>query len=189
MEPAAAAAFDLDEEQDDLRDTYGRNIFGQGCLMARRLVERGVPFVEVSLGGWDTHQNNFERVKGLSGTLDGAFAALLGDLSDRGLLDSTVIVCMGEFGRTPKINGGSGRDHYPVAWSSVLAGGGLQGGSVIGKTAPDGMTVADRPVAVPDLIATIVQAVGIDPKKQNMSNVSRPIRIADPEAKPIVEVL
>ncbi|WP_425616163.1 DUF1501 domain-containing protein [Anatilimnocola sp. NA78] len=189
MRPQAAKTFDLSEENDKLRDTYGRTQFGQGCLLARRLVERGVPFVEVTLDGWDTHQGNFDRVKTLSTTLDNGFAALLTDLRERGMLDSTLVLCMGEFGRTPKINGTAGRDHWPHSWSTVLAGGGIRGGQTIGKTSDDGMTVEDRPVAVPDLIATVCKAVGIDPMKQNISNVSRPIRIADPTAKPISEVL
>ncbi len=189
MHPAAAGAFRLEEEADLLRDAYGRNVFGQGCLLARRLVERGVACVEVTLDGWDTHQNNFEQVRGLAGTLDNAFATLLGDLESRGLLDSTLIVCQGEFGRTPKINEGGGRDHWPRSWASVLAGGGIQGGQVVGKTTQDGTDVADRPIRVPDLIATVCKAVGVDPMKQNISNVSRPIRIADPSAKPVEEIL
>jgi hypothetical protein len=189
MKPAAAQTFELAEEDDKLRDAYGRNQFGQGCLLARRLVERGVPFVEVTLGGWDTHSGNFDRVKSLSTTLDAGFATLLTDLRQRGLLDSTLILCMGEFGRTPKINGNAGRDHWPHSWSTVLAGAGIQGGQTVGKTSADGATVEDRPVSVPDLIATVCTAVGIDPRKQNISNVSRPIRIADPNAKVISEVL
>lgn len=189
MRPAAAAAFRLDEEKDKTRDGYGRNLFGQGCLLARRLVERGVACVEVTLDGWDTHQNNFEQVKGLSGTLDTGFSALLADLKDRGLLDSTVVVCMGEFGRTPKINGGSGRDHWPASWSVALAGGGVKGGQAVGRTSADGTAVEDRPVKVPDLVATVCKAVGLDPTKQNMSNVGRPIRLADPSAKPVEGLL
>jgi uncharacterized protein (DUF1501 family) len=111
------------------------------------------------------------------------------DLRSRGLLESTLIVWMGEFGRTPQINGSNGRDHFPAAWSTVLAGGGVRGGQVIGRTSPDGMTVEDRPVAVADLLATACRALGIDPKKQNMSNVGRPIRIADPDAVAIEEAL
>lgn len=189
MQPAAATAFRLSDEPEKLRDTYGRTVFGQGCLLARRLVERGVPFVEVTLDGWDTHQQNFERVKRLSGTLDIAFAALLQDLKDRGLLESTLVICQGEFGRTPKINGQTGRDHWPDSWATVLAGGNLRGGQVIGKTSADGTTIEDRPITVPDLIATVCKSLGIDPRKQNMSNVGRPIRIADPNAQPIDEVL
>lgn len=189
MRPEAAAAFDLNEEQPNIRDSYGRTLFGQGCLLARRLIEREVPFVEVSLGGWDTHNNNFEQVKQLSSTLDSGFAALLADLQSRGLLDSTLIVCMGEFGRTPKINARAGRDHWPGTWSAVLAGGGIVGGQAYGTTSKDGMTVEDKPVGVPDLVATVCKAIGIDPQKQNISGLGRPIRIADPVAKPILELL
>ncbi len=189
MRPSAAAAFDLDGEKTKTRDAYGRNLFGQGCLLARRLVEREVPFVEVTLDGWDTHQNNFERVKELSGTLDAGFAALLSDLKERGLLESTLVVCQGEFGRTPRINGQTGRDHWPTSWSIALAGGGLKTGQVIGKTSADGTSVEGKAIGVPDLIATVAKAVGIDPMKQNMSNVGRPIRVADPTAKPIQELL
>ncbi len=145
MRPEAAAAFRLEDEKDAVRESYGRNPFGQGCLLARRLVERGVAFVEVTLDGWDTHQNNFTSVQRLAGTLDGAFAALLADLKERGLLDSTLIVCQGEFGRTPKINGNHGRDHWPASWAVALAGGGIKGGQVIGKTTADGMMVDERP--------------------------------------------
>jgi len=189
MRPEAAAAFNLDDEKPKTREAYGRSTFGQGVLLARRLVERNVPFVEVTLDGWDTHQNNFDRMKELCGTLDAAFATLLADLKDRGLLDSTLVVCQGEFGRTPKINKNTGRDHWPAGWAVALAGGGLKTGQAIGKTSNDGTEVTDMPVRVPDLIATVAKAVGIDPKKQNMSNVGRPIRIADPDAKPIEELL
>ncbi|MGL6073433.1 MAG: DUF1501 domain-containing protein [Fimbriiglobus sp.] len=189
MRPEAAAAFDLEKESPKTRETYGRSIFGQGVLLARRLVERGVPFVEVTLDGWDTHQDNFARVKELSTTLDTAFAALLTDLKARGLLDSTLVVCQGEFGRTPKINAQTGRDHWPTSWAVALAGGGIKTGQAIGKTSADGLAVEDRPVSVPDLIATVAKAVGIDPMKQNMSNVGRPIRVADPNAKPVEELL
>jgi len=189
MKPETAKAFDLSDEKAALRDRYGRNLFGQGCLLARRLVERGVPFVEVTLDGWDTHQNNFDAVKTQCGTLDPAWAALMDDLKERGLLDSTLIVCMGEFGRTPKINPQKGRDHWPDAWSAVLAGGGIKGGQAIGKTTKDGTKVEDRQTSVPDLLATVCQALGIDHEKSNMSNVNRPIRIVDKSGKPIREVL
>jgi uncharacterized protein (DUF1501 family) len=186
---AAARAFDLSGEKDALRDRYGRGAFGQGCLLARRLVERGVPFVEVTLGGWDTHDNNFEQVRRLSEGLDPAWATLLEDLGQRGLLDDTLVVWMGEFGRTPGINPRGGRDHYPAAWSVVLGGGGVRGGQAIGRTSRDGSAVEDRPVSVPDLMATVLLALGLDPKKQNQSNVSRPIRLADPSAVPVKEAL
>jgi hypothetical protein len=186
---AASRAFDLGEEKAALRDRYGRNLFGQGCLLARRLVERGTPFVEVTLGGWDTHDNNFEQVCSLCGALDPAWAALMEDLGERGLLDTTLVVWMGEFGRTPGINPRNGRDHYPAAWSVVLGGGGIRGGQVVGRTSRDGLSVEDRPISVPDLMATIYMALGLNPKKQNQSNVNRPIRLADPDARPVHEVL
>jgi uncharacterized protein (DUF1501 family) len=185
----AVKAFTLDDEPKKLRDRYGRNLFGQGCLLARRLVERGVPFVEVSLGGWDTHQDNFTSVQRLSGVVDKGWSTLLEDLNDRGLLESTLIVWMGEFGRTPKINTNNGRDHWATSWSTVLAGGGIRGGQVIGGTSADGMTIEDRPVSVGDFLATICQALGIDITKQNPSNVGRPIRIVEPDAQPIKEAL
>ena len=189
MKESAAKAFDLSDEKPATRDKYGRTRFGQGCLLARRLVERGVPFVEVSLGGWDTHDNNFAQVKNLCGTLDPAWAALMSDLKERGLLDTTTVVWMGEFGRTPGINPRNGRDHYPNAWSVVLGGGGIKGGQAVGKTGKDGMSVEERPVGVPDLLATVCRAIGVDPTKQNMSNVNRPIRVVDPAGKPVAEVL
>jgi hypothetical protein len=189
MRSSAVKAFNLEEEQAKLRDAYGRDLFGQGCLLARRLIERGVPFVEVTLDGWDTHQQNFERVKSLSGTLDRAWATLMTDLKDRGLLDSTLIVWMGEFGRTPRLNGNTGRDHWATGWSTVLAGGGIKGGQVIGKTSADGTTIEERKIDVADLLGTICLALGLDPRKQNQSNVGRPIRLVEPTAKPITEVV
>ncbi len=194
METAAAKAFLLDEEPAPLRDAYGRNLFGQGCLLARRLVERGVPFVEVTLGGqaganWDTHLNNFATVGGLSQVLDAAWSTLLIDLGQRGLLQQTLVVWMGEFGRTPGINGNNGRDHFPNAWTAALAGGRIRGGQVVGKTSADGTTVEERPVTVPDLLATICQSLGIDPKQQNLSNTGRPIELVEKSARPIVELL
>jgi arylsulfatase A-like enzyme len=179
-----------------LRDKYGRNLFGQGCLLARRLVERGVPFVEVSLGGvnggafgWDTHGDNFNQVKALSRVLDAGWGTLMSDLKSRGLLDSTLIVWMGEFGRTPQINGQRGRDHFPNAWSTVLAGGGLKGGQVVGKTSKDGTTVEEKKVEVPDLLATVCGILGIDPTTKNRSNVGRPIPIVKKTGVAIKEVL
>jgi hypothetical protein len=197
MHSAAVKAFDLDDEPKELRDAYGRNLFGQGCLLARRLVERGVPFIEVTLArvpdqqvfGWDTHQNNFDQVEKLSGVLDAGWATLMQDLEDKGLLDTTLVVWMGEFGRTPKINGNKGRDHWAVSWSTVLAGGGIKGGQVVGKTSADGMAVEERPVAVSDLLGTVGLALGLDIRKQNQSNVGRPIRFVDPTAQPIKEVV
>jgi hypothetical protein len=195
MRSPAAKAFELDDEPPARRDAYGRTLFGQGCLLARRLVEQGVPFVEVNLGsdsggvGWDTHQNNFEGVKSLSGVLDPAWAALMDDLKQRGLLETTTIVWMGEFGRTPQINGNTGRDHFPNAWTAVLAGGGVKGGQAVGKTSKNGMTVEDRPVTGPMFLATVCRALGLDPHKQNLSNIGRPIRFVDKDVSAVQEAL
>jgi hypothetical protein len=193
----AATAFRLEEESPETRSRYGNSTFGNSCLLARRLVERGVAFVEVSFLpsqaanvflSWDTHANNFASVRQLCAMLDPAWSALVEDLKARGLLESTLVVWMGEFGRTPRINGNAGRDHFPAAWSAVLGGCGVSGGQVIGRTSDSGEEVADRPVGVGDLMATIFQALGVDPRKQNISNVGRPIRLADPAAKPIPEL-
>jgi hypothetical protein len=197
MRSTASRAFNLDEESPRLRDRYGRNMFGQGCLLARRLIERGVPFVEVSLAtvgslalGWDTHINNFDGVRQLSAVLDPAWSTLLEDLRSRGMLDNTLIVWTGEFGRTPRINPQQGRDHWANAWTTVLAGGGIRGGQVYGRTSADGTAVeSERPTPVPDFIATIAAALGIDPSRQNMSNVGRPVRIVEAGAVPLREVL
>ena len=172
-------AFDLSRENGATRDRYGRNTFGQGCLLARRLVEAGVTFVEVGLGGWDTHQNNFESVTRLSNQVDAAFAALVRDLRERGRLDNTLVLWMGEFGRTPRINANNGRDHYPAAFSIALAGGGVRGGRVIGSTNEGGTSITNRPVSVPDLMCTICHSMGIDPRKENQTPIGRPIRIVD----------
>lgn len=194
MSSKVAQAFDLSAENEKTRDAYGRGRFGQGCLMARRLIERDVAFVEVSLGGfgnggvgWDTHQNNFSLVKDLSAELDAGWSQLLIELEERGLLETTTILWMGEFGRTPNINPQGGRDHYPAAWTTVLAGGGIKGGQVYGKTSADGMRVEGHAVDVGDLLATLCSAVGVDPGKQNISDIGRPISIA--EGKAIRELL
>jgi hypothetical protein len=172
-------AFDVADEKDAVRDRFGRNAFGQGCLLARRLVEQGVTFVEVESNGWDTHQDNFARVKSLSETVDPAFAALVADLKERGLLERTLVIWMGEFGRTPKINPNTGRDHFPRAFSMALAGAGVQGGRVVGATSDDGMDVKERPVSVADLFCTFCQALKINPRKENLSTEGRPLKIVD----------
>jgi hypothetical protein len=192
MKSKEAKAFDLSQEPAVMRSAYGDNRFGQGCLLARRLVETGVPFVEVVLGGWDTHQNNFERVRDLSRQVDPAISTLATDLKDRGLLDSTLVIWMGDFGRTPRINARGpkpGRDHYPRAWSSVLLGGGIKGGQVIGKTDREGAVVEQRPISVIDFMATVCNVLGIDYNKQNNSPIGRPIRLVDKGANPIKELL
>ncbi|TWU11058.1 DUF1501 domain-containing protein [Allorhodopirellula heiligendammensis] len=193
VETRGEGAFNLDEEPAELRDAYGRSRFGQGCLLARRLVERGVPFVEVSLdatgdASWDSHLNNFRAVTSMCGTLDPAWSTLLTDLRQRGLLESTLVVWMGEFGRTPKINPNSGRDHFPDAWSVALAGASIAGGQVIGETTADAMEVKDRPVSAADLFATVLESIGISSSSSN-SLGDRPIPIVDEGGTPIKELV
>jgi uncharacterized protein (DUF1501 family) len=192
MKSKEAKAFDISQEPASVRKAYGEGRFGEGCLLARRLIEIGVSFVEVVLGGWDTHQDNFDRVKNLSRQVDPALSTLIADLKDRGLLDSTLIVWMGEFGRTPRINARGakpGRDHYPRAWSTVLAGGGIKGGQVVGKTDKDGAVVTERPISTIDFMATVCSILGINPNKQNTTAIQRPIRIVDKGSKVVKEVL
>ena len=162
--------------------------------MARRLVEAGVPFVEVVMGdgvGWDTHRDNFPRVKSLSLECDTAMAALVEDLAQRGLLDTTLVVWMGEFGRTPQCAGG-GRNHWARAWSTVLIGGGIKGGQVLGKTDAEGASIIDRPISVPDYLATICMILGVDYKRKNHpAGIDRPISIVDTskDVKVLTEIL
>jgi uncharacterized protein (DUF1501 family) len=172
-------AFDLDAEPEKVRAAYGRSAFGQGCLMARRLVEAGVTFVEVQSSGWDTHGNELATLKGLIPPVDQGMAALLADLRLRGLLDRTLVIWMGEFGRMPRINLTAGRDHFPAAFNLALAGCGVTGGQTIGATNRLGTEVAERPVTVPDLFCTFCRALGIDPRKENQSNVGRPLKIVE----------
>jgi uncharacterized protein (DUF1501 family) len=172
-------AFDVSGEPEATRAAYGDTDFGRGCLVARRLVERGVRFVEVVLDGWDTHQDNFDRTRTQMGTLDPAFAALLADLGARGRLGTTLVACMGEFGRTPRINPNDGRDHWPAAWSAALAGGGIRGGVVRGATDDDGAKVATAPTGVPDLLATMATLMGLDPAFTATTPAGRPIDLTD----------
>ena len=163
----AGKVFDLSDEDEVLRDEYGRNTFGQSCLVARRLVEEGMPYVTINYGGWDTHKENFEAMRRKLPQLDAGMGTLLRDLSDRGLLDSTIVWWGGEFGRGPKVDWGSpwngGRNHYGAVFSSVLAGGGFKGGQVVGASDAKGEQVADRPVYPCDLIGSIYAQLGIDP--------------------------
>jgi hypothetical protein len=172
-------AFDIAQEPAGIRQQYGSSEFAAGCLMARRLIETGVTFVEVAAGNWDTHQDNFSRSAELCGQVDKPFAFLLEDLKQRGLLEQTLVVWMGEFGRTPRINPRAGRDHYPRAYSVALAGAGVRGGQVIGTTDPGGVGVEDRPVGVSDLLRTIFGSLEIDSDLENMSGVGRPIAVVD----------
>jgi hypothetical protein len=182
-------AFDLSLESAEARAAYGDNQFGRGCLLARRLVEAGVSFIEVYQSNWDTHdERTAEQAKVRMTEVDLGMSALIGDLKQRGLLDSTLIIWMGEFGRTPHISKG-GRDHYARAWSTLLAGGGIKGGQTIGKTDRDGATVTERPISVVDFMATVCQILGIDYTKKNTTPSGRPIRLVDRGANPIKELL
>ena len=184
---AAKEAFDLSQETQDSRRRYGSKTIGQSCLLARRLIERGVPFVTVSNPGWDTHANAYTRLKegytgarvpvGLIPSLDLAFSALLDDLDQRGLLEETLIVVMGEFGRTPKLNTAGGRDHWPRVFSVALAGGGVRGGQVIGSSDSVGESPRDHPVTPADLACTIYTLLGIDPRHQMHTKDGRPIYV------------
>jgi hypothetical protein len=171
--------FDISQEPESMRAAYGESQFGAGCLMARRLVEAGVTFVEVSAGNWDTHTENWPRTKALKAQVDQPFAQLIRDLKQRGLLENTLVVWMGEFGRTPRINPRGGRDHYPKVFNVALAGGGVRGGQVIGATDESGTEVAERPVAVTDLFQTFCRSLKIDAQHENMSPIGRPIKIVD----------
>lgn len=171
--------FDIDQEPAQLREAYGKTNFGNGCLLARRLIEAGVTFVEVNAGNWDTHDDGFTKTKSLCKDVDQPYAALLRDLKQRGMLDKTLVLWMGEFGRTPKVNPRAGRDHYPKAFTIALAGGGVRGGQSIGATDKGGVDVTDRPVSVTDLFQTICRSLKIDTAKENMSSIGRPIKLVD----------
>jgi hypothetical protein len=182
--PAAKAAFDLAREPPAAREAYGRSRLGSGCLLARRLVEAGARFVTVVDRGWDTHQQIFKSLpdaffpgSGKLPALDRAYSALLSDLGDRGLLESTLVVLMGEFGRTPKLNSAGGRDHWPRAGSALLAGGGVRGGQVIGKTDAYGEAPVEHPVRPEDLACTMLELLGIDPRKEYRTSDGRPLKI------------
>jgi hypothetical protein len=171
-------AFDLDSETPAMRDSYGKNNFGLSALAARRLVEAGVRFVTISLGGWDTHGKNFESLaKKLLPQLDVALAALLGDLDERGMLDRTLVYCAGEFGRTPKINKNAGRDHWARSMAVLLAGGGIKRGHVYGSTDPQGMAPATDPCTPDDVASTLFHCLGIDPHQELTSPTGRPIQL------------
>jgi uncharacterized protein (DUF1501 family) len=190
MQSQVGKAFDISQEPAAAAAAYGSGRFGKQCLLARRLIEVGVPFVEVLSSGWDTHAISDMKLFGtLAPETDRAMAALTADLESRGLLGSTLIVWMGEFGRTPKHGPKGGRDHYAQAFSSVLLGGGIQGGQVIGRTDRLGATVEDRPVSPADFFATIYQILGIDPQKEHQASGGRPIRMVKEGTWPIKELL
>ncbi len=179
LSPDAQAAFDLEKESEATRDIYGRNEFGQSCLLARRLVESGVRFVTVNSGGWDHHAKIFESLDKKLPMFDQGFAAMIHDMDQRGLLKDTLVVCMGEFGRTPKINKDAGRDHWGHAGVLLFAGAGVQPGRIIGATDKTGSHVTDRPVKPADVCATVYEALGIDPRKMLITPEGRPTHILD----------
>lgn len=193
MQSKEAKAFDLSGETSETKARYGSGTFNQSCLMARRLLEVGVPFVEVSIGGWDNHQDIFSRLStNLLPAVDGGVSALLTDLQDRSMLESTLVIIMGEFGRTPNINTRSanpGRDHYPRAWSLAMFGGGVKGGYVHGRTDKEGAIVEEGKTSAQDFMATVCALTGIDYKKENITPSQRPIRIVDKVGKPVEAIL
>lgn len=172
-------AFNLEEEDEYIRSSYGDNNFGQGCLLARRLVENGARFVEVVSGGWDTHVDNFTKVEERCTELDNALASLIQDLDKRGILDETLIVVSTEFGRTPTINKNNGRDHYPKAFSMLMAGGGIKGGTVVGKTNEGATEVIEREVSPQDVFATIGSALNLPIHEEIYSSTKRPFTFAN----------
>jgi uncharacterized protein DUF1501 len=180
--PRAKKAFDIEEEPESIRNRYGRTPVGQGCLLARRLVEAGVRFVTVAKGwlNWDTHGNNFNTLqKTLLPEIDPAYATLLEDLHQRGLLDRTLVVLMGEFGRTPKVNNDAGRDHWSKVFTVCLAGAGVRGGQVIGASDATASEVKEKPIHVEDLLSTIYGRLGIDTTKEYHTPIGRPVKIVN----------
>jgi len=179
------SAFELEAEPETTRQNYGDSSFGRGCLVARRLIEVGVRSVEVTLSGFDSHANNFETQAARCEQLDSAFATLIDDLRERDLYSSTIVLCLGEFGRTPRINGLEGRDHWPNGFSAVVGGGGLRSGVVVGATDPDGKkTDPERPVPVQDLYATVLRQLNIDPSEEMITPIGRPLAICEGKAVP-----
>jgi hypothetical protein len=183
IQSSEVKAFEFRDESPATKDQYGDTDFGRGCLLARRLVEAGVTFIEVRSAGpsgnWDTHRDNFKQVAENAKIVDPAFAFLVADLKQRGLLEKTLVVWMGEFGRTPRINPNMGRDHYPRVFSAALAGGGIRGGQAHGASTDDGAAIKHDPVTVPDLFSTICKALNVDPHKENVSPIGRPLKIVD----------
>jgi hypothetical protein len=185
---ASEKLFDIEQEPTPMRDKYGRTLFGEQTLIARRLVEAGTPFVKVSRAWWDSHGQNFETHLELVSELDHVMSALIDDLGDRGMLDHTLVITLSEFGRTPAINSSLGRDHFASAWSVSLTGCGIKGGTVYGKSDENGNTVAEGKIGAAELFATIFRALGIDHRKDYHLG-SRPIPLTDPGTEPVKEVL
>lgn len=188
MESPALKAFEIDEEKPETVARYGDNEFGRGALLARRLVEKGVRFVQINRGGFDNHGQIFNAMRAHGAVMDPAIASLIDDLRANGLLSRTLVIVLSEFGRTPNINGNGGRDHHARCFSAMLAGGGIKGGSIIGASDEDGMLPAERPIQVADIHATVCHALGIDPTREVISPQGRPMRLVRKEAQPIKEL-
>ena len=186
MESEDLDVFNLDEESPKTRESYGQG-FGSGCLLARRLVERGVSFVEVHLGGWDTHNQNFLDLPVLANGIDQGISSLINDLRERGMLEETLVVLATEFGRTPRINQNDGRDHYPKAFSCLMAGGGVKGGVAWGKTDESGSEIVDSPVNVTDFNATIAYGAGLPLDQRVFSSTNRPFTVGH-DGRPVTEL-
>jgi len=188
MNSKQLTAFEITDEPEPVKKAYGDTRFGRGCLVARRLVEQGVRAIEVTLPGWDSHTDNLDTHKTKAAILDPAISTLLRDLKERDLLESTVVLCIGEFGRTPKVNALGGRDHWPTGFSCLLGGSTLHAGRVIGATDPTGKNKdPENPISIPDLYATVMSALGINYAKELMTPIGRPISLSD--GKPIPELL
>lgn len=187
MRSPALKAFELDHIPLTEFERYGDTPFGRGCMVAKQLVETGVRFVQINRGGFDTHSNNFEAMRNHGEVMDPALGSLMQDLSETGLLDRTLVVMLSEFGRTPRINRDAGRDHYPAVFSCFMAGGGIRGGQVIGASDKNGEQPHERPVRIPELHATLCYALGIDPDKEVMTPLQRPMKLVD-NGEPIMEL-
>lgn len=187
MQSPALKAFELENAKEETLERYGDNAFGRGCLVAKQLVETGVRFVMVHRGGFDTHMNNFEAMRNHGEVMDPALASLIHDLAESGMLEKTLVVMLSEFGRTPKINKDGGRDHYPNVFSGFMAGGGIKKGFVLGSSDEDGFMPKDNPVKIHDLHASFCHSLGIDPNKEVMTQLQRPMKLVD-NGKPISEL-
>ena len=187
MRSPALEAFELDKVDSVTRARYGDTNFGRGALMARRLVEKGVRFVQINRGGFDTHSNNFPAMTNHGEVMDGALASLIEDLHNTGMLEKTMVIMLSEFGRTPRINDNAGRDHWAPVFSGFMAGGGISGGQVIGSSDEDGAMPKDRPVEVADIHATLCHALGIDHEKEVMTPLLRPMKLVD-NGSPVMEL-
>ena len=188
MESPALKAFEIDEEKPETVERYGDTDFGRGALLARRLVEKGVRFVQVNRGGFDNHGGIFDAMRSPGAVMDPAIASLIDDLRANGKLERTMVIVLSEFGRTPRINDNGGRDHHARCFSALMAGGGLKGGTIVGASDPDGMVPAERPVQVADIHATVCHALGIAPDREVITPQGRPMRLVRNEAQPIKEL-